>query len=249
MSRREREKSEYGVYHVMLRGVNKQRIFEDAEDNRAFISIVGTYKRKCEFELFAYCLMGNHIHMLIREGEMGLPSIVRRIATTYAQYFNRKHGRVGHLFQDRYRSEPIKSEEQLIQTLRYIHRNPVKAGICEKVEDYPLSSYRQYVFNEWGIADIGFITKAYGISEVINYPQELLEQVCMDLDESVEKHVTNEGAKKIYEEISDIYGINKADILCASVRDSFVCELRNRGLSVSQIAHLSGLKRTTILRA
>ena len=249
MSRKEREKSEYGIYHVMLRGVNRQRIFEDNEDNFAFLSILATYKKKCEFELFAYCLMRNHVHMLIREGEMELPDVIRRVATTYAQYFNRKYGRVGHLFQDRYRSEAVKSEEQLIQTLRYIHRNPVKAGICEKMEEYTLSSYRQYVLNEWGIADTGFITRAYGIEQVTNYPQELMEKVYMDVDEKVEKHVTNAGAKNIYEEVSRSLGIIRADNLCANARNAFVRELRKRGLSVSQIACLSGLKRNTISRA
>ncbi|MBO4214139.1 MAG: transposase [Lachnospiraceae bacterium] len=249
MSRKEREKSEYGIYHVMLRGVNRQRIFEDNEDNFAFLSILATYKKKCEFELFAYCLMRNHVHMLIREGEMELPDVIRRVATTYAQYFNRKYGRVGHLFQDRYRSEAVKSEEQLIQTLRYIHRNPVKAGICEKMEEYTLSSYRQYVLNEWGIADTGFIMRAYGIEQVTNYPQELMEKVYMDVDEKVEKHVTNAGAKNIYEEVSRSLGIIRADNLCANARNAFVRELRKRGLSVSQIACLSGLKRNTISRA
>ena len=249
MPRREREISEYGIYHVMLRGVNKQIIFEDYEDNVAFISILRTYKLKCKFDLLAYCLMRNHVHILIKEGDMPLEAIFRRIGTTYAQYFNRKYSRVGHLFQDRYRSEAVKSEEQLLRTLRYIHRNPVKAGICRNMEEYAFSSYGQYVNGERGVADIEFILNSYGEAVVIEAPEEASEVDCMDIDDDIRKLVTEERAKAIYSDICNNYEVSNISLLSVKERNIAIRKLRSFGLSIRQITELTGINRTTVVRA
>ena len=96
MARQIRKKSGTGIYHVMLRGINRQDIFEDNEDYLQMTSI-----------FYAYCLMSNHLHLLIQEREDNISDIVKRIGVTYAHYFNKKYERNGHLFQDRFRSEPV----------------------------------------------------------------------------------------------------------------------------------------------
>ena len=145
MPRRAREKTETKTYHIMVRGVNKQLIFLDSDDRYRFIDILKRYKKACNFELYAYCLMGNHVHIVLKENDIPLETIFKKINTSYVVYFNKKHQRSGHLFQDRFKSEPINSDAQLLQTVRYVHRNPVKAGLCAAPSDYFFSSYMDYV--------------------------------------------------------------------------------------------------------
>ena len=120
MPRQERLQSATGIYHVMLRGINKQDIFEDDEDYIQFLKILnGLVDRHdddghilpahCTF--YAYCLMTNHVHLLIRERDELISESIKRIGVAYARYYNHKYERNGHLFQDRFRSEPVNSIE------------------------------------------------------------------------------------------------------------------------------------------
>lgn len=152
MARKLREFGRSGIYHVMLRGINKQRIFEWKEDYSIFLDILqktltttneGQTDQVPNYKIHAYCLMDNHVHLLIGviPGRLSLPEIVKRITTRYAQRFNLRYNRVGHLFQDRYRSEPCDDERYFFQLMDYIHNNPVKASVCRHPEQYPYSSF------------------------------------------------------------------------------------------------------------
>ena len=107
MPRSARKKSESGIYHIMLRGINKQQIFEDKEDSERFLETLYKYKKQCEYEIYAYCLMGNHLHILLKEGKEDLTLMLKRIAGSYVYWYNWKYHRSGHLFQDRFKSEPV----------------------------------------------------------------------------------------------------------------------------------------------
>ena len=131
----------------MLRGINKQLIFEDEEDYDCFLEILRECKELCNFKIYAYCLMGNHVHLLIKAQENNLETIFKRIAGRYVYYYNVKYQRVGHLFQDRFKSEPVEDDAYLLTVLRYIHQNPVKAKLCKKVEEYCYSSIGEYLCN------------------------------------------------------------------------------------------------------
>ena len=113
MPREARMKSESGIYHVMMRGINQQLILEDDEDNIKFLRVLKDYKEVCEYKIIAYCLMGNHIHLLIKEEKETLEHIFKRICGKYVYWYNGKYSRVGHLFQDRFKSEPIEDEKYL----------------------------------------------------------------------------------------------------------------------------------------
>ena len=131
MPRTARKKSHSQIYHVMLRGINKQQIFFDKEDNEYFIGLLKRYRDSCGYQLHAYCLMGNHVHLLLQEGENKTTGeIIRHIGSAYVYWYNLKYERTGHLFQDRFKSEPVESESYLLTVFRYILMNPVKAGIC-----------------------------------------------------------------------------------------------------------------------
>ena len=140
MPRASRVKSESGIYHIMLRGINQQVIFEQSEDYEKFTEILNKYKAISGYKVFAYCLMSNHIHLVIKQEKESIEQILKRIAGSYVYWYNWKYYRKGHLFQDRFRSEPIEDEKYLLTVIRYIHRNPVKAEITEKLEDYTYSS-------------------------------------------------------------------------------------------------------------
>lgn len=145
MSRRKREKSSTGLYHVMLRGINKNDLFLEDDDRGHFLQLLADKKAQDNFLLPAYCLMDNHVHLLIKEQNCELSHIMKRINVSYVGYFNRKYDRIGPLFQDRYRSEKIEDEAYLLAVARYIHQNPVKANIVAKPQFYQWSSYRDYI--------------------------------------------------------------------------------------------------------
>ena len=139
----------------MLRGINRQQIFEEAEDCYKFLAILKEYKEICGYRVYAYCLMGNHIHLLLKEGTEPLEQVFKRLCGKFVYWYNAKYQRTGHLFQDRFKSEPVDTQEYLQTVIRYIHQNPVKAGICKKISEYAYSSYAAYFAAE------GFVDTAY----------------------------------------------------------------------------------------
>lgn len=153
MPRISRKISPTGVYHVMLRGINRDRIFNDEQDCRKFLKIlrhVSSLKDKrgmpipAYCNIYAYCLMTNHIHLLLGEGTEKLASTMKRIGVAYVSYYNKRNNRLGPLFHDRFRSEPVESKAHFVNLLRYVHFNPVEAGIVELPYQYEWSSWHEY---------------------------------------------------------------------------------------------------------
>lgn len=118
MPRTARRKSSTGIYHVLVRGVNQQRIFEDEADYAAYLLTLGRVKRENPFVLYAYCLMSNHVHLLLGEEAVPLSRIMQRIGVSYAYRFNQRHDRSGHLFQDRFKSEPVEDDGYFVTVSR-----------------------------------------------------------------------------------------------------------------------------------
>lgn len=154
MPRRARGRSDSGVYHVMLRGINRQDIFCDDDDRERFIETLIRYKDLCGYKIYGYCLMSNHIHLLIKEEKETISQSIKRIGVSYVYWFNMKHERYGHLFQGRFKSENVEDDRYLLVALRYIHQNPVEAGIVEEAAYYRWSSYAEYVGQSGILTDI-----------------------------------------------------------------------------------------------
>ena len=144
MPRQPRRKSSYDIYHIMLRGINRQEIFAEEEDFRKFLYVLRDCKNASGFTLYAYCLMSNHVHLLLRAGSEPIDQIFKRLGSKFVYWYNAKYERTGHLFQDRFRSETIENEAQFLSVLRYILQNPLKAGIEKRPGTYPWSSFRSY---------------------------------------------------------------------------------------------------------
>ena len=130
VARSTRAVSESGYYHVVLRGNGKQLIFEDESDRQAFLEKVASLFAERNIAVIAWCLMGNHVHLLVRDEGMRLSEAMHALTTWYAQRFNRKSGHAGHVFQGRFASFPIDDDSYLLEAVRYIHDNPAKVGIC-----------------------------------------------------------------------------------------------------------------------
>ena len=136
------------TYHIMSRGNRKATIFHDDEDYRRFLDILREAKEKYPFKLHSYCLMSNHVHLELGTIDDDSSQIMSYILKTYSTYYNRKYEYVGHLYQGRYKGILIEDEAYFMQTSRYIHLNPVKAGIVSSPEKYEFSSYRLYAENK-----------------------------------------------------------------------------------------------------
>ena len=126
--------------------------------------------------------MGNHVHILLKEGKEKLEQVFRRIGTRYVYWYNKKYKRSGHLFQDRYKSEPVETEPYFTVVLRYIHQNPKKAGICKSIDDYTWSSYQNYL-GKRGVVDAGFALDIIGNDNFIAFMNEGADDICLEDNE------------------------------------------------------------------
>lgn len=140
MPRRARQHSESGIYHVMLRGINRDPIFLDDTDRASFLACLTAAKEASGCHVLAYCLMPNHVHLLLRAAGEPIGTVVKRLGVRYSWRFNNRHGRVGHLFQDRFKSKPVDDDAYLVTLLRYIWNNPVEAALVDRPEHFRWSS-------------------------------------------------------------------------------------------------------------
>ena len=239
MPRLPRQKSESGIYHIMLRGINQQTIFEDNEDYFKFVETLVSYKTVSGYKVFAYCLMSNHIHILLKVEKEDLDLIMKRIAGSYVYWYNWKYYRKGHLFQDRFKSEPIEDDMSLMTVLRYIHQNPIKAGIVEKIDNYKYSSYNDYVNEKSEIIDFEFALSIMNKDEFIIFNNEKNEDVCLDID-TQKFRISDRDAKKIIEEITNCKNITEIQSLSVEKRDEHIKKMKTEGLSIRQISRLTG---------
>ncbi len=239
MARTARQKSESNIYHVMLRGINKQQIFNDNEDCQKFLQVLYKCKEISKFNLYAYCLMGNHIHLLIQETDEPLSLIMKRITTRFVYWYNTKYNRIGHLFQDRYKSEPVDNDEYFFTVIRYIHQNPIKAGICKNISLYRYSSYNNY-FNDFSLIDYNFVLDIMSKEEFVKFNNEYSDNGCLDIETKIPVRVTDEQAERIFAQISMCKNSDEFKKLKTSEKEYLYAVFRKNGLSIRQISRLTG---------
>lgn len=252
MPRKARIKSTTGIYHIIMRGINRQILFEDEEDRFRFIYSLKKYREVCEYELYAYCLMENHLHLLLKEGKEPLETIMRRICGSYVLWYNKKYNRIGYLFQDRFKSEPIENDAYLLTVVRYIFQNPVKAGIVKDVKKHIWSNYMDYIDGNEG-TDTDFVLKTFqlnrekALSKFVEFVNQNNEDKCLDIEEN--RQMTDEEAIKIIKEyckIEHTVDVQKFDV---NERNSCLRYLKEeQRLSIRQIERLTGIGRGIIQR-
>jgi putative transposase len=142
MPRPRRITAENACYHIITRGNQKQSVFMDTRDYERYLSILSKYKKKFEFKLYCFCLMPNHVHLII---EVTVPSVLSKIMKclnlSYTLYFNAKYEKVGHLWQDRFKSRLIGKDAYLLECINYIEANPARAALASDISKYPWSSH------------------------------------------------------------------------------------------------------------
>ncbi|MDR1422335.1 MAG: transposase [Coriobacteriales bacterium] len=253
MTRSARQISETGVYHVVFRGVNHCHLFEQDSDHIRFLEIVKSAKEKQAFDIYAYCLMSNHVHLLLREDNpYDLPQIMRRILAPYAGWFNRAYKRSGALISNRYTSEPVTTDSHLLTVLRYIHQNPASAGMVKAPGDYRWSSYSDYLGVKGSITATGMVLGMFSDNE---------QRAVEGFKEFHEKSVTQspsipEGKKLSKDEV--LVGIRAAlggieplslpAIDSRDERDRLLLMLRSKGYSIRQIERATGVSRGIVTR-
>ncbi len=144
MPRPLRLEAEGAIYHVIARGNERKPIFRDDRDRQEYLDRLIRCRERFGLRLLAYCLMGNHLHLAVERGPTRLSRVMLALQSAYTQWFNRRHDRVGHLFQGRYKAFLIEKERYLLALVRYIHRNPTEAGLARRPQDYRWSSDRHY---------------------------------------------------------------------------------------------------------
>lgn len=264
MPRQSRPQSISGVYHVMMRGNEKKDIFLDNEDRNKLLDILFDKKLVSGYKLYAYCLMNNHIHLILKECGEQLSVCLKRVNVSYAYYFNKKYLRVGHLFQDRFKSECIDTLKYLLAAVRYVHNNPVKAKIVDKPGDYPWSSYDSYIkttnnsilIDSDEVLSIFSSNGKHAARRFILFSQEDNDDCFIDCpmdDDKKEVLINNLSSAKAYVErflCNNSTNLDKIkDKANISLRNSLITYIKsNSNLSIREIGSLLNLDRNMVRR-
>ena len=251
-------KSKNGVYHVMLRGANKQEIFHDDADNMKFLDIVKKYKEESGMRVYAWCLMNNHVHLLVREVSEELSTTMKRIGVSYASYYNWKYETTGHLFQDRFRSESVESRLSFLKVIRYIHQNPVKAGIVGEGVEWRWSSCAAYYGGSYYPGEMLDSDKVYKMmsedkaiarEEFTKFNEEKNEDECMDVGWRKRRLTDEEARAAIGELLGDVV-IAQVKTLPKSERSDVLRRVKGiEGLTQRQAGRIFGIAASLVNRA
>ena len=238
------------MYHVFARGTGRRVIFEDDADREEFVRRLGMLLQQARGDLHAWCLMGNHYHIVASMQIEQLSMFMKRLNGGYARFFNERHGRTGHLFEARYGSEPITSDAQLLLAVRYVHRNPVEAGLSATC-DYPWSSYREYLGTP-RFTETSFVLGMYdGETDFAKFHEQKGGEAFLDVSDqrSVARAVTQD---EVLARAKSVLGENAFEALPGlpkSERDEHLRRLSQAGLSIRQMELATGVSRGIIQRA
>ena len=252
MSRPPRVLSSTGLYHVIFRGINHLNIFEENEDYKKMLEIFVKLKEQENIEIYAYCLMANHVHIFLKAKEIGdIKKVMHKLLTTYVVWLNRKYQRSGSLIGNRYKSEPIEDEKYYFALVRYIHQNPVRAGICKSSSEYHWSSYNDYLSGKQSITNTGLTLDMLSESrkEAIKYFKELHQ-----IDDKIDFNITDTKkltVAQVNRKIEKIIGMEPESIsqMSRPERNQAIMKLRTAGLIIGQLERATGISRGIITKA
>lgn len=253
MSRKPRIFSPTGIYHIVLRSINQHIIFEEDADYQKMLYILSDCKRTLDIDIYAYCLMDNHIHLLIHSSEEHLASFFQSLGTRFVRWYNTKYYRSGHLFQDRFYSIPVVQKQQYLSTLTYIHNNPVKASLCKYPSEYRWSSYNAFYGQKNPLVDTSFSFDLAGSKD------HLLQYFSTDstpFDESqikpalekIRHFLPDRDALNIFKEVTELSSTSEVINLSKSIRNRYIGILHEKGLTQKQIARLMDVSISTVKR-
>ena len=253
MAREARRISETGLYHIVFRGVNHCHLFEENEDFEKFLALLAALKESLDMKVYAYCLMDNHAHLLIQEKSPGDVIIaMKKLLGPYALWFNRKYERSGSLIANRYKSTCIQDEGYLFTLIRYIHQNPLVAGIVKHIDGYRWSSYCEYTKARPSLIDTCFI-----LGQLSSDPQKAQEEfmafhgVLENKDFSAFeglRRTEDDIRRGIVSALGEIK-LHAVNALSKPERNAAIASLREQGFSIRQIERVTGVSRGIITRS
>lgn len=243
MARQARVESESGIYHAIIRGVNRQLIFIDDNDRTFFLNRLLLHKKSCEIEIHAYCLMPNHVHLLVRDTNHNLSLFMKKLQVSYARYFNSRYDRVGHVYQDRFKSFPVETEAYYSAVFRYIHQNPEKGGM----DRFAWTSFPAYTQGALPL-DTNFalehFSSLYALTEFISQP-------CSDapLQAEFETRIPDDLARDLVMILASVARCEELKLLDKDTQTDVLKQLKEAGLRSRQLERITGLSKTFINRA
>ncbi len=245
MARLPRVYGDYGFMHLTVRGIGKQILFEEDMDYLYYLNLLRRFSNETKVTVCAYCLMENHVHLLVCDAEHNTPLFMKKIGVSYAYYYNKKYDRTGHLFQDRYGSAVIESESYLLTVFRYILNNPRDAGICPASE-YRWSSYRFYG-NPRSFVDTKILTELLGDHQA--YEDFITEKYEDDpLGPEKIRH-DDEWAKSVIHKTLNVDSGTVLQSYDLKQRNEALRLLKEKGLTIRQIERLTRISKSIAQRA
>lgn len=259
MSRCARKISKTGIYHIMIRGANKQEIFHDNEDRSRFLEILSEIKTISEIKVYGWCLMNNHVHLLLQDGSESISITMKRLGVRYVRYYNQKYKTTGHLFQDRFKSECIETDKYLLTVIRYIHQNPVKAQLMKKPEQWKWSSCLGYYGDRvypTDLLDNAFILGMFSEneSEAIEKFKKFNEQEnndsCLDENNDEKMILSDEEASLAIKNVINKNEIARVKSLPQKERNDILRKIKKiNGITQRQAARILGVSPNLIFKA
>lgn len=241
MARTARIYSESGYYHIVARGTNKQILFHEDMDYRVYLKYLHKYSKKYKIKTISYCLMPNHLHILVLDNNNNISNMMHDVQTSYSLFHNAKYKRTGPVFEDRFHGRAINSVNYILNAFRYILQNPQKAGLSS-VENYKWSSFAAYNKKSWIDLDI---IKNYLPSFDI-YCEFLIKPETDYYFEFDKISNNDEAAKQFIENKFHINSCRELNNFEDVVKIKSLKFLRKNGLSISQISRLTGISRKYI---
>lgn len=245
MPRKNRVIYEGAVYHIYQRGNNKEFIFEDNNTKEFILKYLKVYNKKFDFELLSYVIMDNHYHLLMKVNKTDISTIMFYINNLLGKYVNRKLGRTGHAFDSRYKCKVVENDANLIWLIRYIHRNPIKAHMCNDVSEYRWSShcfYKHYIKSH---VNVDYILSILGNSKeaAVNKYLRLVNSVGYENDNAVDYAIIKKelslNETSYLNNINDIPDLTKHNRATLdeirkklNISESVICNIRNGHRSV-----------------
>lgn len=258
MASKRRQQSESGFYHVFQRGVCHFDIFEDDLDRTFYLERLADYTKELGIEIHAWCLMGNHTHLLLRTEYKALSAAMRKLGSVYARYFNRRHERTGPLFEGRFGSVCVETEEQYLSTVRYIHRNPVHHEEQALSSNYHWSSYSEFTTLNPTICHLNMALSLFGgIEGFVRFHEaerdsEKFRERYLDID-TIGPMRDSEARRRADFALADAgfeVPISQIGILSHSRRDEAIAYVKQIvGCSLRQLQRLSAIAYGVIRRA
>ena len=251
MARHARKISSTGVYHIMLRGINKEQIFQKNYYKTKILKLLKEIKGEIDFYIIAYCVMDNHLHLLVKVGDEDLKNIMKKLNVKFALYYNRLENRYGYVFQDRFKSEAVENEKYLLGALRYIHNNPIKAALTDNIINYQWSSAKDYFNNNTDLIDEYFMNYILNIFKTNNdflvFHKSFDDNLYLDTKEEQSINIQSIVQHEI-EQLINYYGITDQNQITYKMKEELAKKLIKRNLiSIKEVAGLCKLPYKQVL--